>query len=96
MKLGEQLFRCAPFAYVVSQTLHKVICDFCLKRTKTTFQFCGGCKYVHYCSTKCQRASWAAVVSDHDVRFAACECLARARVRHCSSSGATTGSPSGG
>lgn len=59
MKLGEEFIRCEPFAYVVNQSLHKSICDFCLSDNKDKqLKKCTSCRYVYYCDKNCQRRSW--------------------------------------
>jgi len=59
-KPGDEIFRCEPFAYVVSQKSSNEFCDWCLKRAESdkTLQRCSRCKIVRYCSSSCQRTAW--------------------------------------
>lgn len=58
---GEEVFRCQPFAYVVSQSLRTTVCDFCLRSSTNeewNYKKCSGCKYVYYCHVSCQKRAW--------------------------------------
>ena len=48
-RLGDEILRCEPFAYVVNSALHTDICDFCLRepeRPRKSLFKCVNCKYV--------------------------------------------------
>lgn len=61
---GDVILKCkVPFAYIVNQNVAEFTCDECLKTTaevnqNENFLRCSACKYVRYCSVRCQKASW--------------------------------------
>ncbi|XP_062323249.1 N-lysine methyltransferase SMYD2-B [Osmerus eperlanus] len=57
-KVGELLFSCPAYAYVLSVNERGCYCEFCLTR-KEGLAKCGKCKKAFYCNVTCQKAHWA-------------------------------------
>ena len=57
---GTEIARCQPFCHVASADIRNSVCDFCLSQDSSTSSFkkCSGCKFVYYCSVKCQKSAW--------------------------------------
>lgn len=59
---GQEVYRCQPFSYVVSQAARPSVCDFCLKSKddeRCALLRCSGCKVVYYCAkAQCQKNAW--------------------------------------
>jgi SET and MYND domain-containing protein len=61
MKLRTTVLTCEPFAHVVIQDKREFVCDNCFAESENPeepFKKCTSCKFVHYCSVRCQKASW--------------------------------------
>ncbi|XP_048105690.1 N-lysine methyltransferase SMYD2-A-like [Alosa alosa] len=56
-KVGELLFACPAFAYVLSVSERGYLCDFCFAK-KEGLAKCGKCKKAFYCNAGCQKADW--------------------------------------
>ncbi|XP_058469156.1 N-lysine methyltransferase SMYD2-B [Solea solea] len=57
-KVGELLFSCAAYSYVLSAKERGCYCEFCFTR-KNGLAKCGKCKKAFYCNVKCQKGDWA-------------------------------------
>ena len=59
--IGEEVFRCQPFAHVVSSAFKERICDFCLVSSspEKLFKKCSACKLTYFCTVTCQKKAWA-------------------------------------
>ncbi|XP_072217900.1 N-lysine methyltransferase SMYD2-like [Leuresthes tenuis] len=57
-KVGQLLFSCPAYSYVLSVKERGCICDFCFNR-KESLARCGKCKKAFYCNVKCQKGDWA-------------------------------------
>lgn len=57
-KVGELLFSCPAYAYVLSVNERGGYCEFCFKR-KEGLAKCGKCKKAFYCNVSCQKGDWA-------------------------------------
>uniref|UniRef100_A0A8C5HB94 [histone H3]-lysine(4) N-trimethyltransferase n=1 Tax=Gouania willdenowi TaxID=441366 RepID=A0A8C5HB94_GOUWI len=57
-KVGELLFSCPAFSYVLSVRERGFYCEFCFTR-KENLARCGKCKKAFYCNAKCQKGDWS-------------------------------------
>ncbi|XP_038582041.1 N-lysine methyltransferase SMYD2-B [Micropterus salmoides] len=57
-KVGELLFSCQAYSYVLSVKERGYYCEFCFTR-KEGLARCGKCKKACYCNVKCQKGDWA-------------------------------------
>ncbi|KAM9356025.1 N-lysine methyltransferase SMYD2-B isoform 2-T2 [Pholidichthys leucotaenia] len=57
-KVGELLFSCPAYSYVLSVKERGCYCEFCFTR-KEGLARCGKCKKAFYCNAKCQKGDWA-------------------------------------
>ncbi|XP_077566906.1 N-lysine methyltransferase SMYD2-B-like [Stigmatopora nigra] len=57
--IGELLFSCPPYSYVLAADQKGDHCEFCFDR-KESLARCGKCKKAFYCNAKCQKGDWAA------------------------------------
>uniref|UniRef100_A0A3P8S187 [histone H3]-lysine(4) N-trimethyltransferase n=1 Tax=Amphiprion percula TaxID=161767 RepID=A0A3P8S187_AMPPE len=56
-KVGELLFSCPAYSYVLSVKERGCYCEFCFNR-KEGLARCGKCKKAFYCNAKCQKGDW--------------------------------------
>ncbi|XP_019729317.1 N-lysine methyltransferase SMYD2-B-like [Hippocampus comes] len=56
--VGELLFSCPPYSYVLSAQERGAYCEFCFNR-KESLARCGKCKKAYYCNVTCQKGDWA-------------------------------------
>lgn len=56
--VGELLFSCPAYSYVLSTSERGLICEQCFTRKKGLAK-CGKCKKAFYCNAKCQKKNWA-------------------------------------
>ncbi|KAM9339449.1 N-lysine methyltransferase SMYD2-B-like [Symphorus nematophorus] len=56
-KVGELLFSCQAYSYVLSVKERGCFCEFCFTR-KEGLARCGKCKKAFYCNVKCQKGDW--------------------------------------
>ncbi|XP_073349242.1 N-lysine methyltransferase SMYD2-B-like [Pagrus major] len=57
-KVGELLFSCQAYSYVLSVKERGFYCECCFTR-KEGLARCGKCRKACYCNVKCQKADWA-------------------------------------
>lgn len=57
-KVGDLLFACPAFSYVLSVSERGYLCEFCFTK-KEGLAKCGKCKKAFYCNVGCQKADWA-------------------------------------
>ena len=69
-QIGQEVFRCEPFVYVVSNQALSTVCDFCMESKSgssgkaggnfncSTMKRCSRCKTVYYCDALCQKNAW--------------------------------------
>ncbi|XP_056283852.1 N-lysine methyltransferase SMYD2-like isoform X2 [Pseudoliparis swirei] len=57
-KVGELLYSCPAYTYVLSLEERGYNCEFCFAR-KEKLARCGKCKKAFYCNVKCQKEDWA-------------------------------------
>ncbi|XP_067239033.1 N-lysine methyltransferase SMYD2-B [Chanodichthys erythropterus] len=55
--VGELLFSCPAYSYVLSVNERGLICEQCFTRKKGLAK-CGKCKKAFYCNVKCQKKNW--------------------------------------
>lgn len=55
--VGELLFSCPAYSYVLSVSERGFICEQCFTRKKGLAK-CGKCKKAFYCNAKCQKKNW--------------------------------------
>lgn len=56
-KVGELLFSCPAYSFVLSVKERSFYCEFCFTR-KAGLAKCGKCKNAFYCNVKCQKGDW--------------------------------------
>lgn len=57
-KVGELLFSCPAYSFVLSVKERGCCCEYCFTRTEGLAR-CGKCKKAFYCNVKCQKGDWS-------------------------------------
>ncbi|XP_066529199.1 N-lysine methyltransferase SMYD2-A [Hoplias malabaricus] len=56
-KVGDLIFECPAYSYVLTVNERGCFCEFCFKR-KESLSKCGKCKQAYYCNVECQKGDW--------------------------------------
>ncbi|XP_042633297.1 N-lysine methyltransferase SMYD2-B [Cyprinus carpio] len=57
-EVGELLFSCPAYSYVLSVNERGFICEQCFTRSEWFLPKCGKCKKAFYCNVNCQKKNW--------------------------------------